>query len=117
MQKTNFTASSLDKLELSNKPKLYLSAEIQKQINYLHSHAGSTEWSGELIVREEGSITDLDDFVMRAENVYLVDIGSAAFTGYEVDKGAFKAPDIINMFESFPGLLEGTHKNHHIHTH
>lgn len=117
MQKTNFTASSLDKLELSNKPKLYLSAEIQKQINYLHSRAGSTEWSGELIVKETGSITDLDDFVMRAEDIYLVDIGSAAFTGYEVDKGAFKAPDIINMFESFPGLLEGTHKNHHIHTH
>lgn len=49
--------------------------------------------------------------------MFLVDIGSSAFTGYEVDKGGFKAADIIELYEAFPGLEEGTHKNHHIHTH
>jgi hypothetical protein len=52
-----------------------------------------------------------------AEDIFLADVGSGAFTGYEVDKGGFKNVDIIQMYDAFPGLLEGKQKNHHIHTH
>lgn len=78
---------------------------------------GSYEWSGELITREEGNITDLSDWKIIAEEIYLADIGTAGYTSYEVDKDGFKAVDIAEMYEKFPGLTEGTHKNHHIHSH
>lgn len=49
--------------------------------------------------------------------MFLVDIGSGAYTAYEVDKGGFKAADIVELFEAFPGLLDGSQKAHHIHSH
>lgn len=98
---------------------MIITEKLQKQIAYLHRQVGSNEWSGELIVREEGNINDLDNFKMYAEDIYLVDIGTGTYTSYEVDKGGFKAADIIQMYESFPQLLnpDANYKNHHIHTH
>lgn len=90
---------------------------LQQQIEFLHQKCGRTEWSGELITREEGTIHDLDKWKIVAEDIFLADVGSPGFTGYEVDKGGFKSVDIAAMYDAFPGLLEGTHKNHHIHTH
>lgn len=78
---------------------------------------GNNEWSGELITREEGTINDLDSWKIICEEVYLADIGVGSYTEYEVDKGGFKAADIVEMYDKFPQLLEGTHKNQHIHTH
>jgi len=104
-------------VELSNKPKLVITEKLKKQIDFLHSSVGSTEWSGELITREEGQITDLDQWTIYAEDIFLADIGSSTFTGYEVDKGGFKAVDIIEMYDSFPELFDGEKKIQHIHTH
>lgn len=78
---------------------------------------GSKEWSGELITREEGVITDLDNWTIHCEDIFLADIGSGAYTSYEVDKGGFKAVDIVEMYDSFPKLFEGEKKVQHIHTH
>lgn len=108
---------SLERLELSNKPTLIITEKLQKQIKWLHEKCGAVEWSGELITSEQGSINDLEDWKITAEEIYLTDIGTSGFTGYEVDKGGFKAVDIIELYEAYPGLLEGTQKNHHIHTH
>lgn len=108
---------SLTRLELSNKPKLIITEKLQKQIDYLHEKVGRNEWSGELITREEGNITSMDDWTIIAEDIFLADVGTAGFTSYEVDKGGFKAVDIVQMYDEFPGLLDGTQKNHHIHTH
>src|SRR6185312_9358256 len=109
--------TSLERLCLSNKPKVIITPELKDQIDFLHNMVGSKEWSGELITREEGVITDLDNWTITCENIYLADIGSGAFTGYEVDKGGFKAVDIIEMYDEYPDLLEGKVKNQHIHTH
>lgn len=109
--------TQLPRLELSNKPQLIISKKLKDQIDFLHKKVGSAEWSGELITREEGNIGDPDNWKIIAEEIYLVDIGSGAFTGYTVNEGAFKAADIIDMYEAYPGLIEGTHKNHHIHSH
>jgi hypothetical protein len=107
---------SLEKLELSNKPTLIITKELCDKIAFLHSKE-SVEWSGELIVREEGTINDLDGWKLIAEDVFLVDIGSPAYTSYEVGKGSFQTDDIMEMYEKHPGLLEGTHKQHHLHSH
>lgn len=119
MQSENNTTKvkCLERFELSNKPTLIITKELENKIAYLHKMCGATEWSGELITREEGTINDLNDWKIIAEDIYLADIGSPGFTGYEVGKGTFKASDIIDVYESFPGLLEGTHKLHHLHSH
>lgn len=70
-----------------------------------------------MITSENGRITDLDNWTITAEDLFLVDVGTSGFTSYEVDRGSFKPADIIELFEAFPGLEEGTHKAHHIHTH
>jgi hypothetical protein len=59
----------------------------------------------------------MNSWKIYAEEIFLVDIGTSSFTGYEVDKGGFKAADIASLYDTYPGLLDGTLKNHHIHTH
>lgn len=107
----------LERLQLSNKPTLVITRKLQQQIKFLHDKVGRNEWSGELITSEIGTIHDLDDWKIVCEEIFLADVGSPGFTGYEVDKGGFKAADIGAMYDQFPGLLEGKQKNHHIHTH
>ncbi len=107
----------MERFYLSNKPKLVITPSFKNQIDYLHQKEGSKEWSGELITSEEGVITDLDNWTITCQSIFLADIGSGAFTGYEVDKGGFKAVDIVDMFDAYPDLLEGKLKNQHIHTH
>lgn len=107
----------LERLELSNKPTLKINQEFKNKINFLHKKVGSLEWSGELITSEQGSINDLDNWIITAEDIFLVDVGSAGYTSYEVDKGAFKAADVAQLYDAYPGLLDGSLKAHHIHTH
>lgn len=116
-QNKNIVKKCLERVELVNKPTLVLTEEFKRKIDFLHKKAGATEWSGELITREEGCITDLDDWKIICEDIFLVDIGSPGYTSYEVDKGSFKAPDIIELYDKYPGLMDGSLKNHGIHTH
>jgi hypothetical protein len=107
----------LDRISLSNKPKLIITQKLQKQIDWLHKTCGSTEWSGELITREIGKITDLDNWTIIAEDIFLVDVGSPGFTGYNVNEGAFKAADITELYDKFDGLIDGDLKTQHVHSH
>lgn len=107
----------LEKEEISNKPTLIIKKELKDKIEYLHKKCGSIEWSGELITSEEGSITDLENWKIYAEDMFLADVGTSGGTEYEVDKGGFKSVDIVEMYDKFPELLEGKKKLHHIHTH
>lgn len=107
----------LEKLEINNKPTLIITKELCNKIAFLQQEIGAIEWSGELITREEGSINDLDEWKIIAEDLFLCDIGSSAYTSYEVGKESFKTEDIMEMYEKYPGLLEGTHKQQHIHEH
>lgn len=70
-----------------------------------------------MICSEKGKITDLDNWEITAEDIFLVDVGTGAYTAYEVDRGAFQAADIVDLYEAFPGLEDGSLKNHHVHTH
>jgi len=108
---------SLERFPLSNKPKLIITESLVNKINFLHDKVGAFEWSGELITREEGTINDLDKWTIIAEDMFLADIGTSGFTGYEVGKAGFKSSDIIELYDKFPDILEGKQKLHHIHTH
>lgn len=116
IEKSQFS-KRLARLELSNKPTLYITEKLQKQIDFLHNKVKGNEWSGELITREVGTINDLDDWKIYAEDIFLADVGTPGSTSYEVDKGGFKAVDVVEMYEKFEGLLDGSLKNQHIHTH
>jgi hypothetical protein len=96
---------------------MVITKNLRNQINRLHKKVGSFEWSGELITREEGIITDLEDWTVFGEEIYLVDIGTSGYTSYESERGAFKSTDIVELYEKFPGLITGEQKAHHIHTH
>ncbi len=107
----------LERLELSNRPKVIITENLKRQIDYLHSKVGSNEWSGELITKEEGTINDMNDWKISCEDIFLADVGTPGATEYTVDKGGFKAADVVTMFDKHPELLEGEKKNQHIHTH
>lgn len=117
MSYVNAGVQSLRRLELSNKPTLFITKSLRKQIDYLHDKIGGKEWSGELITREEGVITQLDGWKVIAEDIFLAGIGTAAYTDYKAGEGAFKSVDIVELVDRFPGIFDGTHKNHHVHSH
>lgn len=104
-------------MELTSKPVVIITEKLQKQIDYLHSKIGNSEWSGELITREEGTINDLGEWKIICEDIFLADIGTSGATEYTVDKGGFKSVDVVEMYTQFPGLMDGTLKNQHIHSH
>lgn len=108
---------SLERLSLSNQPTVVITEKLKNQIDWLHEKCGATEWSGELITSETNTINDLDNWTIKCEDIFLVDVGSAAYTSYEVDKAGFKSADIIELYDAYPGLLDGSKKAQHIHTH
>lgn len=108
---------SLDRLELFNTPTLVITPRLRQQIDFLHEKVGSAEWSGELITSEKGSITNLSQWQIIAEDLFLVDIGDSTYTEYRVGEGSFKEADIIDLYDAYPGLMEGTHKAQHLHSH
>lgn len=101
---------NLNILELSSKPKLIISKELQSRITYLHSKVGKLEWSGVLFYKiVSGDIKDPDNFILKAENIFLKDIGNAAYTEYGFDEND------LDMFDEIEDALEL--KKGHIHTH
>jgi hypothetical protein len=94
-----------------------ITRKLKAQIDYLHGACGATEWSGELITSEKGSINDPDKWRIIGEDIYLADIGTPGGTGYEVGKGAYAPADIVEMFELYPDIAEGKKKAQHIHSH
>lgn len=116
-QKQPTKKECLERFELSNKPTLFITRELKTKIDWLHSMVGNKEWSGELITEEEGNINDLDGWKITAKDIFLADVGTSGFTGYEVDKGSFKSSDIIELYDAYPELLTGKLKLQHCHTH
>lgn len=96
--------------EMEGKGKLILPQHIISQITFLHSHVGRSEWSGMLLYDvEAGNPSRPEGFVLRAEHIFLMDIGTAGSTEYETDG------DIVDMYDEVEGAMEM--KTGHIHTH
>lgn len=96
--------------ELEAKGRLVLPVEIINQILYLHSNVGKTEWSGILLYNVlKGNPSKPADFVLRAEHIFLMDIGTAGYTEYETDS------DIVDLYDNIEGSMEM--KIGHVHSH
>ena len=96
--------------EMERKGKLILPPEIISQITFLHSHCTTDEWSGFLVYDvKNGNPSKPEEFELEAKHIFLMDIGSTAFTEYEPDG------DIVEIYDEIPEAMEM--KLGHIHTH
>jgi hypothetical protein len=83
-------------ITLAKKGTLLLSKELQDQIKYLHSKVGAKEWCGVLFYRKvDGDISDPENLVLRAEGLFLMDIGRETYTDADFD-----ADNVVDMYEA-----------------
>jgi hypothetical protein len=84
---------------------------------------GKKEWSGVLIFSiEEGSIETPSSLVLKARDVYLMDVGSSAYTEYEFGQEAMKIYQQIPETDPFAAQDKGVlpwkfgtiHTHHHM---
>jgi hypothetical protein len=79
------------------KSKLIISKNLSQKVNYLHSVHGKVEWSGALLFSvEEGDITNPSKLILKAQDLYLMDVGSSAYTEYEM------GTEITKLYAKFP---------------
>lgn len=97
-------------INLKAKSKLIISKEIQSQIMFLHNKVQDIEWSGILFHSVvSGNINDPENLVLKAEKIYLKDIGVSTYTEFETDE------KIIDFYDSYPEAINW--KMSLIHTH
>lgn len=102
--------SQLINTPLDFKPTLIISKELQSQIMFLHNKIKDIEWSGNLFYSiVSGNITDPDNFVIKAEKIFLGDIGVGTYTEMTTDE------TIIDFYDAYPDAI--TWKQGYIHTH
>lgn len=95
--------SSLPEYTLPGKAKLIISQGLQDQIDYLHKKCGNVEWSGFLFYEvTEGNFQDASKLVIRADDIFLMDIGTSAHTEANIE-----GSDLIEMYEKIPGAEDG----------
>lgn len=68
---------------------LIIEEDVQAKIDLICLKIHKDEWSGPIFYVEEGSLAE-NDLVIRVKDLYLMDIGSAAYTEYD------ESPDIIS---------------------
>lgn len=105
---------------MKQKVKLKLSDRILKQIKYLTTEINTIEWSGILLYRiESGDIGDIKNFVMVAEYIYPMDIGTGGATEYKF------SVDLMDMYDVIPGsdpmddsdlIIGHVHSHHNMQT-
>lgn len=91
---------------------LILSEDLIKTIHYLHHTVNKgIEWSGTLLFKEpEGDITDPSNWVISAEKLILMDIGTAGYTEYDISSTHPNADLIMDA-------MVDDYKLAHVHTH
>jgi len=67
-----------------------------EEIRFLHAKVGNTEWSGIMLMRVNGTLSNLQDMVVRLEHIYLTDIGSSVRTTF------FNAEHLPKMSADYP---------------
>jgi len=102
----------LDKFELTNKGKLILSHNLQAEIDLLHKKVGNIEWIGVLFyTKVAGDIGNPSTLVLKADRLFLMDIGTAGHTEATMD-----AEEVLNMYDQIPdcmNLKQGLIHTHH----
>ncbi|MHC4378966.1 MAG: hypothetical protein ACYS26_20390 [Planctomycetota bacterium] len=75
---------------------LMISPSLMNEIAYLHSKNDNKEWCGMLFYEEVSGSLFNSDLVLRAKHIYLLDIGSSAYTAGSVDM------ELLDFFEEVP---------------
>lgn len=88
---------------------LLVSQKLQNQISFLCSEVNDDEWSGTLFYSVEGDLGE-DNFKIKAEELFLQDIGNATYTEYDPGN-----PDFIRFLMDNPDYMNM--KQGHIHSH
>jgi proteasome lid subunit RPN8/RPN11 len=102
--------SKYKEINLKAKSKLIISKELQSQIMYLHNKVGNIEWSGMLFHSiVSGNINDPANLVLRAEKVFLQDVGVSTYTEFETSE------TILDFYDAYPEAVNW--KMSMIHTH
>lgn len=103
--------AALPRVELSSRGKLILTSQLQAQIAYLHREVKDVEWIGILLYKKEaGDIEDPSTLVLRADRLFLMDVGTSGHTEAIVD-----SDEILNMWDQIPDMIDL--KQGLIHTH
>lgn len=96
--------------EMKDRGRLIIPNEVIAQVNYLHGKIGSTEWSGLLLYDViSGSPAKPKDFVLEVKHIFLMDIGTSAYTEYNTDG------DIVEIYDNIEEAMNW--KTGQIHTH
>lgn len=83
-----------------DKFKLIVDKELQAQIAYLHNKHQNVEWCGMLFYDfEEGNMEDVSNLVVRAKRLYLIDVGTAGFTGGDLDE------KLLDFYDEYPETM------------
>ena len=78
--------TQLPEITLKTKGTLIIKEELMNQIDYLHSKVGDIEWSGVLLYKIiAGSINAPATLQIEAYDMYLMDIGTSAYTEYDLE--------------------------------
>lgn len=90
--------------------KLIITEDVQNQIDYLHSKTTGKEWGGVFTYTAEGKIEDLANMVFTIQNIYLMDVGTYAHTGYSYE-------GFSKMYKTIPNTeldvrIGGLHSHH-----
>jgi hypothetical protein len=109
MQLPSTSRKKLPQILLDSKPTLIITEELQKKIDYLHSQIRNKEWSGILFCEVGGSISDPNNLVFTGKDIFLMDIGSAAYTEYTFNE------ELMDAYDANPELMDL--KICQIHTH
>jgi hypothetical protein len=78
--------NNLNKNTLANKAKVIVTEEFMKKVQFLCKQCPEKEWSGTLIYKVDGTIEDPQNMIITPMDIYLMDIGSKAYTEYDTDK-------------------------------
>ena len=113
----------LKELTLAVRPKMLMSSDFIRTIRTLHEQVGKIEWSGMLLCKIDGSVSDLENLVVEVENAYPCNIGTAAFTTYSAADHMDEMTEIFPEYDLFsPERWDGKtvkkgYKVAQIHTH
>lgn len=107
----NISVRNYREIQLKEKATLVISQELAAQIMYNHLSNPNVEWSGFLFYDvEEGSLENIKELKLRAQRLYLQDVGSAGYTSFEMT-----GEKIVDMATTVPDYE--TSKIGIIHTH
>lgn len=99
-------------MEIGTIGKIIITNSLKDQIDFYHKTFKNKEWSGTLFFKHiSGSFDTLTDLVFEATNIFLMDIGSGAFTNFENDSDIVKAYTCIgdDNLESLTGFCHSHH--------